>query len=119
MIGALAMCGAVGCRSPIKKKDKDGPLPSGSMDRCKSPYGVFDMSGNLEEWVQDFYDSKYYKNSPSMNPKGPVNGSKRVLRGGSFVDFGMKTKCAYRKDREPNYKSIRTGFRCCKDIFND
>ena len=42
------------------------------------------MSGNVSEWVNDWYDSDYYKNSPKDNPKGPSSGSDKVLRGGSW-----------------------------------
>ena len=44
----------------------------------------------------------------------PDNGKERVLRGGSFVDFGMRTKCAYRDSKSPEHSDKRVGFRCCK-----
>ncbi|MDP3259083.1 MAG: formylglycine-generating enzyme family protein [Thermodesulfovibrionales bacterium] len=46
--------------------------------------GIYDMSGNVFELVNDWYDSDYYKNSPKDNPKGPSSGQSRVLRGGSW-----------------------------------
>jgi len=46
--------------------------------------GIYDMSGNVSEWVQDFYQFDYYHNSPKTNPKGPASGQGRVYRGGCW-----------------------------------
>lgn len=56
---------------PVGQKQPNGP-------------GLYDMSGNVFQWVQDWYDSNYYSNSPRNNPKGPDSGQGRVLRGGSW-----------------------------------
>jgi len=61
--------------------------PVGSYAQDKSPYGVMDMAGNVWEWVSDWYDEKYYKNSPAQNPRGPSTGSYRALRGGSWDNY--------------------------------
>ena len=48
--------------------------------------GLYDMSGNVWQWVQDWYDGSYYKNSPKDNPTGPSSGKEKVLRGGSWYN---------------------------------
>jgi formylglycine-generating enzyme required for sulfatase activity len=48
--------------------------------------GLYDMTGNVGEWCQDWYNSSYYENSPKNNPQGPDNGEMRVMRGGSWND---------------------------------
>jgi formylglycine-generating enzyme required for sulfatase activity len=60
-------------------------MPVGSYPSGVSPYGVFDMSGNVAEWCQDYYSDTYYSESPYRNPQGPsTGGSWRVLRGGAL-----------------------------------
>ncbi|MBM3301589.1 MAG: SUMF1/EgtB/PvdO family nonheme iron enzyme, partial [Deltaproteobacteria bacterium] len=55
-----------------------------SKPKGNTEQGLCDMSGNVWEWVEDWYDKSYYGKSPSSNPKGPSSGTSRVLRGGSW-----------------------------------
>ncbi len=77
------------CRDGSKDYD-DGyaeAAPVGSYPQGVSPYGVYDLAGNVAEWVSDIYDDKYYGHSPSNNPQGPspwINSAYRVFRGGSW-----------------------------------
>jgi formylglycine-generating enzyme required for sulfatase activity len=58
----------------------------GSYELGKSPYGVYDMAGNVWEWVADWYQENYYLEAPLDNPAGPATGEYHVLRGGSWHD---------------------------------
>ena len=59
-------------------------MPVGSYEAGKSPYGVYDMAGNVWEWVDDWYDARYYEKSPKKNPQGPDTGTKKVIRGAGW-----------------------------------
>lgn len=64
----------------------------GSFEQGKSPYGAYDMAGNVWEWTADWYDEQYYGKSRERNPKGPSSGQYRVLRGGPGAM--ARTMCA-------------------------
>ncbi len=74
--------------------------------------GIYDMNGNVWEWVKDRYDDvDYYKHSPRMNPQGPEIGSHRVVRGGSCFNFARGVRATVRRDGLPDRRSGGTGFR--------
>lgn len=77
-------------------------------------YGLFDMGGNVWEWVFDRYQHDYYKKCSSMNPGGPEEGSNRVIRGGSWHSGKMCHKVYYRKGLTSNWVDFAVGFRCAK-----
>jgi formylglycine-generating enzyme required for sulfatase activity len=73
-------------------------------------FGLFDMLGNVLEWVKDWYDENYYQNSPSQDPAGPASGSLHVLRGGSW-EFG-NVRVSDRFVNIPVNWNFVDGFRC-------
>lgn len=89
-------------------------VPAGLLEDGKSPYGIYDLAGNVWEWVSDWYDKDYYKHSPSQNPKGPERGEDKVVRGGAW-DLGPKyLRSAIRFGYTPSFERDSLGFRCAK-----
>ena len=95
---------------------RDRIEPVGSHKTGLSPYGIFDMAGNVWEWVGDWYKKDYYKESPSRNPQGPATGNMKVLRGGSWNDGPTRVRSAYRNWGNPMIgSSTSLGSRCALD----
>jgi serine/threonine-protein kinase len=95
--------------SNIGRTTAVGSYPAGA-----SPYGIMDMAGNVWEWVSDWYDEKYYQDSPQRNPPGPASGQERVLRGGAW-GFGTRdVRSAFRIRDLPDNAVDLAGFRCVR-----
>ncbi len=87
----------------------------GSLEAGRSPYGIYDLAGNVSEWVADWYDKTSYKYELDRNPKGPADGEEKVVRGGSWYDSGLLQRSALRSRSYPSAPSTDRGFRCAKD----
>ncbi len=97
---------------------KGGTTPVGVYSSLggDSPYGCADMVGNVWEWCNDWFNDSEYKSrasAPVLNPKGPQQGSSRVLRGGSFVNDRNLARCACRYSYDPDNRDGNLGFRVC------
>ena len=84
-----------------ERSEKGSPDRSRTHPECRSGWGVYDMSGNLSEWVEDYHDR--------------ARGT-RVSAGGSFAGGRFETKCAAREGRAPRSQSRQVGFRCCASL---
>lgn len=74
-------------------------------------FGLYDMSEGVHEWCQDFYDAAYYRFSPVKDPRGPVSGTRRVSRGGSWRHHVKFSRCAARSSLNPLFRYNDYGFR--------
>ena len=98
-------------------------MPVDSYPEGISGFGVYNMAGNVFEWVEDWYDLKYYKNSPALNPRGAEKGYNfanqgpvRVLRGGSWLapETSLHTSHRFWNQPENNSYGVGLGFRCAR-----
>jgi formylglycine-generating enzyme required for sulfatase activity len=75
-------------------------------------YGLYDMSGNVNEWLNDWYDAGYYSVSPANDPQGTASGTLRVFRSGSWLSSVFNLRASSRIMVNPDYSGHNVGFRC-------
>lgn len=115
--GSMANCRETG--DPYEFEDYPQTTPVGYYDGAQAPpgvdmangYGLYDVSGNVWEWCNDWYDPEYYSSSPYDNPRGPASGEYRIFRGGSWFEGWTALRCACRGGNWPDSCIYRNGFR--------
>jgi sulfatase modifying factor 1 len=90
----------------------DGPEPVGLYP--PNGCGLFNMGDNVHEWCADWYDPRYYAQSPARNPQGPAQGSRKASRGGSWRHQIKVSRCAARSSIPPEFKYADYGFRVAR-----
>lgn len=103
----------------LKDGGEDTISVIGDRDKGQSPYGAYDLAGNLYEWVMDWYGEDYYLNfagTPAINPRGPAEGTAKVQRGGSYVNSPYRLRSSFRTKGDPTEQNPNVGFRCAQDV---
>jgi sulfatase modifying factor 1 len=87
----------------------------GIYEKGKSPYGIYDVAGNVWEWVADWYEADYYHKSPTHNPQGPETGKYKAVRSSGWQGETPQVRVFTRIKSLPTDRNNSTGFRCAQD----
>ncbi len=93
----------------VKSNSRGKTHPVGQLK--PNAWGLYDMCGNVYEWVQDWYNATYYQRSPRDDPRGPEQGRERVVRSNAYSISSILSYCSYRSRRSPSLGSDAVGFR--------
>jgi sulfatase modifying factor 1 len=102
----------------VKTLEKNSNRTRGVGQKRANGFGLFDMLGNVGEWVSDWYGADYYQNSPATDPQGPAGGESRVLRYGSWFDISRYVRVSVRYGLVPVGSTDYLGCRCVWEVVN-
>lgn len=104
---------------PAENTRADGYAGTAPVDAfAPNAFGLHNATGNVWEWVLDWFDPGYYRRSPRRDPRGPNGGTHRVMRGGSYLchaSYCRRYRVAARSANTPDSSSGHLGFRCARD----
>jgi formylglycine-generating enzyme required for sulfatase activity len=105
-------------RAVFASESYDDLLPVDALPDGASPFDVYGMAGGMWEWVADWYDGRYYEDSPLINPTGPESGLYKVIRGGAWPhnNRANRIRASNRNAATPDFISSAIGFRCAYDV---
>lgn len=99
----------------VAEENLDEPQPHPVGQKRPNPWGLYDMYGNVFEWVGDWWDSDYYQVSPNKDPQGPEDGLSKVIRGGCVMSLDFECTTQHRAFWDKNKISNYIGFRVARD----
>jgi len=102
----------------MKRLEENSNRTRGVGQKRANGFGLFDMLGNVLEWVSDWYGADYYQNSPVTDPQGPAGGEGRVLRGGCWGSNPRQVHVSNRLGVGPGNHYDYVGCRCLWDVVN-
>ncbi|TLS52922.1 formylglycine-generating enzyme family protein [Paenibacillus antri] len=113
------MCNIFQGKFPEKNNASDGYVGTCPVDAFEpNGFGLYNVSGNVWEWCADWFHPTYHREANPLNPKGPPNGTSRVMRGGSYLchkSYCNRYRVAARSSNTPDSSTGNAGFRCAAD----
>jgi formylglycine-generating enzyme required for sulfatase activity len=99
-----------------RPKNESGPDQVDAFPLGRSQEGIYNLAGNVSEWVWDWYSATYYRSSVNaIDPKGPTSGTTKVVRGGDWDAVPFFARTMHRRDYDPARPQAFIGFRCAAD----